>query len=148
MKVSTFATPWVEKVPRLTASPLYSESPFTFQQTSLVPFLGFLVRSIPFSKGGEVELCVHVSHCFKIQYFLKQCLTTITKRGCGSGNNSKYFKITILTMPSISCEWFPKITDYPKIFLTNIFSEILLFTMKRVDLRGHPNFKNYESIDL
>ena len=148
MKVSTFATPRVEKIRRLTASPLYYRIPLYLSANFPFPLFGIFGKVNPSFKRGEVELCVHVSHCFEIQYFLEQCLAAITKSGCGSKSNSKNFKITIWTMPSISFKWFPNITDYPKIFLANIFSEILLFSMKRVDLRGHPNFKNHESIDL
>ena len=52
LKVSTFATPQLEKILRLTASLSYRitpflESPLPFKNFPIPPFLGFLVRSIP-----------------------------------------------------------------------------------------------------
>ena len=57
--VVTFATPQVEKIPRLTAftsflqNPLLLKIPLPFSNFSIPSFLGFLVSSIPPFKKGE-----------------------------------------------------------------------------------------------
>ena len=49
----------------------------------------------------EHLVLLQVAHCFEIQYSLEQCVAATTKKGCGSENNFKNFKIAISRMPNI-----------------------------------------------
>ena len=73
--VITFALLQLEKISRLVACPLSTESPLPYSNFSIpLPFLGFLVRSVPSplkkGEGGEgFKLCNLTRYIVKTTYY-------------------------------------------------------------------------------